>query len=439
MLSSQEQEKISELINRAVLGTDTSLSRRRGSSDEPLAIFNAVKIDANGISPSFWLLAEQGKIVLCGHGDTFQEEIHHYYHQLAPSQVPNDETKLKMVDAQGSILVPGYIDIHSHGSWGHSFDESNMSSIHRARNGHLHHGTTRQVLSLVSAPIPSMQKSIRTISNIMKNRNDVLGCHLEGPFISPRKKGAHDLTFLKSPTLRNVQRLTHTDSHAIRQITLAPELDNGIEAIEDISNSGIIPALGHTDADYEKSVEGIQHGSRILTHIYNAMNPLLHRAPGPIAAAVENRQVFIELINDGFHIKNSMVSIAMKLAPHRIAFITDSMAAADCADGLYSLGKSAVTVYNGHAYISGTKTIAGSTLFLDEAVAHAVFDEGIEPKEAVEAATLTPAKALGLDSPNLITHYPLGLIQPGFSCDVLLLNKSDWTVKSVWLEGIPIR
>ena len=107
MLSSQEQEKISELINRAVLGTDTSLSRRRGSSDEPLAIFNAVKIDANGISPSFWLLAEQGKIVLCGHGDTFQEEIHHYYHQLAPSQVPNDETKLKMVDAQGSILVPG--------------------------------------------------------------------------------------------------------------------------------------------------------------------------------------------------------------------------------------------------------------------------------------------------------------------------------------------
>lgn len=176
-----------------------------------------------------------------------------------------------------------------------------------------------------------------------------------------------------------------------------------------------------------------------MTHMFNAMNGLAHRAPGPIPAAVEDPRVSIELINDGFHVQNPMVELSFGFTPGRIAFVTDAMAATDCPDGNYQLGALDVVVENGHARLVSNGTIAGSTLVLERAVQRAVQVLGISETAAVAAATLVPAKALGLDKPNAITNQPLGLIAPGYAADVLLLDPAQWQVEHVWCAGRPMK
>lgn len=152
-----------------------------------------------------------------------------------------------------------------------------------------------------------------------------------------------------------------------------------------------------------------------MTHMFNAMNGLHHREPGPIPAAVEDPRVTIELINDGFHVQNPMVRLGFGFAPHRTAFVTDAMAATDCPDGHYLLGALDVDVIDGHARLVSNGAIAGSTLTLEKAVQRAVLELGFTPADAVEAATLTPAKAFGFDRANPVTKQPLGLLAPGYA------------------------
>ncbi|EIJ23835.1 amidohydrolase domain protein [Bifidobacterium longum subsp. longum 35B] len=169
--------------------------------------------------------------------------------------------------------------------------------------------------------------------------------------------------------------------------------------------------------------------------MFNAMNGLHHREPGPIPAAVEDPRVTIELINDGFHVQDPMVSLSFRFAPHRTAFVTDAMAATDCPDGAYKLGALDVNVVDGHARLVSNGAIAGSTLLLEVAVRRAVDELGFSPVDAVEAATLTPAKAFGFDRPNPVTGAPIGLIAPGFAADFNLADPADWTVEQVWCAG----
>ena len=221
----------------------------------------------------------------------------------------------------------------------------------------------------------------------------------------------------------------------IRQITIAPELPHGISAIRQFAAAGVVPAVGHCDADYETAKAGFDAGAGIMTHMFNAMNGLHHREPGPIPAAVEDPRVTIELINDGFHVQDPMVSLSFRFAPHRTAFVTDAMAATDCPDGAYKLGALDVNVVGGHARLVSNGAIAGSTLLLEVAVRRAVCELGFSPVDAVEAATLTPAKAFGFDRPNPVTGAPIGLIAPGFAADFNLADPADWTVEQVWCAG----
>ena len=159
------------------------------------------------------------------------------------------------------------------------------------------------------------------------------------------------------------------------------------------------------------------------------------RKPGPIPAAVEDPRVTIELINDGFHVQDPMVKLGFEFAPHRTAFVTDAMAATDCPDGPYKLGALDVNVVDGHARLVSNGAIAGSTLLLEVAVQRAVNELGISPVDAVEAATLAPARAFGYDKPNAVTGAPLGLLAPGYAADLLLTDPSSWTVNQVWCAG----
>lgn len=242
-----------------------------------------------------------------------------------------------VTNAAGRMMTPGYVDIHAHGSWGSSFDDG-VQGIRMARAGHMMHGTTRQVLSLITNPLDVMCANLQTVRGMMGARPDILGAHLEGPFLALSRKGAHDPECLKDPVPEYVDRLLHAANGCLRQITIAPELPHGIDAIRRFAAAGVVPAVGHCDADYATACRGFDAGAVIMTHMFNAMNGLHHREPGPIPAAVEDPRVTVELINDGFHVQDPMVRLGFGFAPHRIAFVTDAMAATDCPDGHYLLG-----------------------------------------------------------------------------------------------------
>ena len=393
----------------------------------PWAIRDARRVDARGVLEHCWIVADGDTIVATGTSDDELERAIEYY-----------GVGERLTDAYGMIMTPGYVDIHAHGSWGKSFDDG-AEGIMIARAGHMVHGTTRQVLSLITNPINTMCENLRNVHEAMAQRPDVLGSHLEGPFLALSRKGAHDPQCLRDPTPDLVNALLEAADGSLRQITIAPELPHGLDAIHRFSEAGVAPAVGHCDADYATAQRAFDAGATLMTHMFNAMNGLAHRAPGPIPAAVEDPRVSIELINDGFHVQNPMVELSFGFAPGRIAFVTDAMAATDCPDGNYQLGALDVVVENGHARLVSNGTIAGSTLVLERAVQRAIQVLGISETAAVAAATLVPAKALGLDKPNAITNQPLGLIAPGYAADVLLLDPAQWQVEHVWCAGRPMK
>ncbi|RSX57255.1 N-acetylglucosamine-6-phosphate deacetylase [Bifidobacterium samirii] len=396
-----------------------------------IAIRGARKVDARGVQDHYWVVASDGVIRYTGTDDEAFESA-----CRSVGLDPADESCI--IEADGRLLTPGYIDIHAHGSWEKSFDDG-PDGIDIARAGHAWHGTTRQVLSLITNPIDVMCANLRNVRAKMDERPDVLGAHLEGPFLAMARKGAHDPECLKDPVPELVDELLEAADGCLRQITIAPELPHGLSSIRQFAAAGVVPAVGHCDADYDMARRGFDAGAGIMTHMFNAMNGLHHRKPGPIPAAVEDPRVTVELINDGFHVDDPMVSLSFRFAPHRTAFVTDAMAATDCPDGAYKLGALDVNVIDGHARLVSNGAIAGSTLLLEHAVRRAVLDLGISPVDAVEAATLTGARAFGYDRPNPVTGDPIGLIAPGFAADLLLTDPATWTVGEVWCAGRKLR
>ncbi|PWG65978.1 N-acetylglucosamine-6-phosphate deacetylase [Bifidobacterium callitrichidarum] len=414
---------------------------------KPVAIRGARKVDARGEQSGYWVVSDsRGVIVATGSAaaDGTGEET--FEHACRTVGIDPASRSGEVIDAGGRILTPGYVDIHAHGAWEKSFDDG-PDGIDVARAGHAVHGTTRQVLSLITNPMDVICRNIRTVREKMATRPDILGCHLEGPFLALKRKGAHDPNCLKDPVPELVDRMLDASGAdpavgkigCIRQITIAPELEHGIGAIKQFASAGVVPAVGHCDADYATAQAGFDAGAGIMTHMFNAMNGLHHREPGPIPAAVEDPRVTIELINDGFHVQNPMVKLGFGLAPHRIAFVTDAMAATDCPDGAYKLGELDVNVIDGHARLVSNGAIAGSTLTLEVAVQRAVNELGFSPVAAVESATLTPARAFGFDRANPVTGTPLGLIAPGYAADLNLLDPADWAAQHVWCAGRQVK
>lgn len=394
----------------------------------PFAIRNARRIDARGVEEHAWIVADDaGRIAAAGVRDD----------DLAAACARHGVGPDAVLDARDAVLAPGYVDIHAHGGWGASFDDG-PEGIGIARACHMAHGTTRQVLSLITNPLDVMARGLRAVRELAAARPDVLGAHLEGPFLAPARKGAHDPGSLALPTPGNVERLLEAADGALRQITIAPELPHALDAIGVLADHGVAPAIGHSDADYDDALRAIDAGATILTHMFNAMNPIRHREPGPIPAAVRDRRVTLELIGDGFHVQDPVTRLAFDMAPGRIALVTDAMAATDCPDGRYRLGALDVDVVDGHARLASDGAIAGSTLLLETAVRHAIRVLGLSPRTAIEAATLIPAAALGLDRPNPVTGAPIGLAAPGHAADLQLIDPADWTAIRVWCAGRPM-
>lgn len=331
-----------------------------------------------------------------------------------------------VVDVAGARLVPGFIDLHGHGGGGHAYDDGG-AELAAALDAHRAHGTTRSVVSLVANPLGELRERLAEIAVRAARDPLVLGSHLEGPFLAPGQRGAHRADFLREPDPESVESLLAAADGTLRQITIAPELPGALEAIDELARAGVTVAVGHTEATFEQTREAFARGARLLTHTFNAMPGIHHRAPGPVLAALEDHRITLELILDGHHVHPDVARLLFGDAPGRVALITDAMAAAGADDGEYRLGSLDVSVRGGLAVLSGTSIIAGSTLTQDVALRLALSTVGLEPAAAVAALTAVPARALGLGD-------RLGLLEPGYAADVVVLD-ADGGVAQVWADG----
>lgn len=288
-----------------------------------------------------------------------------------------------------------YTDIHCHGGGGHSFGDSVEGTL-EALAAHRAHGTSRVVASLVSEPLERTVRAMAVIREAMAVDAGILGVHLEGPFLSPARKGAHDPAALAIPTPDVVEALLAAAEGIIRQITIAPELPHALDAISRFVEAGVVVAVGHSDTDAAMAREAFDRGATLVTHAFNAMHGISGRAPGIVGAALADERVTLEVIADGIHVDPTLIAALFRAAPGRVVLMTDAMAAAAAPEGRYLLGGLDVDVVNGRAVIAGTDTLAGSTLTMDRAIEVCVA-AGVPAAEALAAATTVPAAVLGLD------------------------------------------
>ncbi|WEO96717.1 N-acetylglucosamine-6-phosphate deacetylase [Streptomyces sp. FXJ1.172] len=332
----------------------------------------------------------------------------------------------EVVDLTGHWLVPGFVDIHNHGGGGASFSGS-AEEILRAVRTHRAHGTTTLVASTVTDEMDLLVRQAGLLSELVE-QGEIAGIHFEGPFISPCRKGAHSEELLRDPDPAEVRKLIDAARGKAKMVTLATELPGGVDSVRLLAEHGVIAAIGHTDATYEQTVEAIDAGATVATHLFNAMPALGHRTPGPIAALLEDERVTVELINDGTHLHPAALELAFHHAgADRVAFITDAMDAAGIGDGRYMLGPLEVEVSDGVARLVHGGSIAGSTLTQDRAFKRAVSVDRLSVEDAVTALSVNPARLLGLSD-------RIGSLEPGKDADLVVLD-ANFDLKGVMRRG----
>ncbi|NUP23941.1 MAG: N-acetylglucosamine-6-phosphate deacetylase [Streptomyces sp.] len=331
------------------------------------------------------------------------------------------------IDLTGHWLLPGFVDIHNHGGGGASFTSGSPDDVVTGIHTHRLHGTTTLVASTVTGDMDFLTHRAGLLSELAE-QGDIAGIHFEGPFISPCRKGAHSEQLLRDPDPADVRKLIDAARGHATMVTLATELPGGIDSVRLLADHGVIAAIGHTDATYEQTVEAIEAGATVATHLFNAMPPLGHREPGPIAALLEDERITVELINDGTHLHPAALQLAFRHAgADRVAFITDAMDAAGFGDGRYMLGPLEVEVADGVARLVEGGSIAGSTLTLDRAFKRAVTIDRLPVEDAVAALSANPARLLG-------RYDRIGSLEPGKDADLVVLD-SDFDLKGVMRRG----
>jgi N-acetylglucosamine-6-phosphate deacetylase len=333
----------------------------------------------------------------------------------------------QVIDVTGHWLVPGFVDLHNHGGGGASFTSGTVEDVLKGIHTHRLHGTTTVVASTVTGDMDFLAQRAGLLSELAE-QGDLAGIHFEGPFISPCRKGAHSEALLREPDPADVRKLVDAARGWAKMVTLATELPGGLDSVRLLTEHGVIAAIGHTDATYEQTVEAIDAGATVATHLFNAMPQLGHREPGPIAALLEDERITVELINDGTHLHPASLELAFHHArANRVALITDAMDAAGFGDGRYMLGPLEVEVSEGVARLVEGGSIAGSTLTLDRAFKRSVTVDRLPVEDVVAAISANPARLLG-------SYDEIGSLEPGKYADLVLLD-SAFDLKGVMRRG----
>ncbi|MGW6980312.1 N-acetylglucosamine-6-phosphate deacetylase [Streptomyces sp. NPDC054932] len=342
----------------------------------------------------------------------------------------------RTVDLSGHWIVPGFVDMHNHGGGGASFTSGTAEDVLKGVRTHREHGTTTLVASTVTGDLDELARRAALLAELTQ-QGEIAGIHFEGPFINPCRKGAHKEDLLRDPDPAEVRKLIDAAHGAARMFTLATELPGGLDSVRLLAEHGVIAAIGHTDATYEQTRAAIDAGATVATHLFNAMPPLAHREPGPIAALLEDERITVELINDGTHLHPAALELAFHHAgAHRVALITDAMDAAGFGDGTYHLGPLEVEVKHGVARLVEGGSIAGSTLTLDTAFKRSVTLDKLPVESVVQAISANPAKLIGL-------YDEIGSLEPGKYADLVVLD-AGFDVRGVmrrgeWIVSPPVR
>lgn len=351
----------------------------------------------------------------------------------------SDEGKVnydsEMVDAAGCYVIPGLIDIHTHGGAQADAGDGSSDALEILSRYYASEGVTSWCPTTATLRDELLMDAVTAAGEFVRPADGakLAGFNLEGPFLSPKRAGAQDSSALHLPDVSFFRKIHEASNGIVRLVSVAPELPGAMEFIREVSRNATV-AIGHTNADYEICLRAFENGASHITHAYNCMPGLHHREPGTIPAAIEAGAT-AELITDGYHVHPAIVRMTVKLFNSRLCLITDSLRCAGMPDGNYTLGELNVTKTGGRAVLTDTltedkPTLAGSVIHLMEGIRRAV-SFGISLEDAVRAATIVPARVIGAEQ-------EIGSLEKGKAADFVILDK-ELTVKAVFINGHLVR
>ena len=333
------------------------------------------------------------------------------------------------LDFAGCALTAAYFDVHCHGSAGHDVMEATPEAFVRIGRFLASHGVGAYFPTTVTMPMDATLRSLEGMARFVGKHEGgprAMGIHIEGLFLSPKKKGAHPEHLLLTPSVKVFDQMWEASAGTIKLITIAPELPNALEVIARATSLGVRVSMGHSDATGPEAQAGFKAGAASATHTYNAMRSFDHKESGLIGEVLTNDDLYAEMICDGFHVDRNAVEMYWRCkGPERAILITDAMVAAGMPDGDYKLGELDVRVIGGKCVLDeGTNTLAGSTLTLDRGVKNFTKFTGASIEEAVRLASRNPARMTGLDS-------QVGVLAAGRSADITVLNEEHEVVTTI--------
>lgn len=347
-------------------------------------------------------------------GSFLEQALYINDHRLVDKAEHQDDEKV--IDAEGLLVLPGLVDIHSHGAAGEDFSDGNPEGLKKILQYEKRCGITSYCPTSMTFPKERLRQIFASIKGAQTEEEaKVVGINMEGPFLDPAKKGAHVEEWITAPDAAFVRELNQDVDGLVRLVTLAPNMDGAEEFIKEMHEEVCI-SLGHTAADYDCASRAMKLGAHHVTHLYNAMQPFGHRAPGLIGAAMDDPECMVELICDGYHIHPSAIRAAFRLfGPERVILISDSMRATGMENGTYELGGQEVTVKDRKAVLKDG-TLAGSATNLYGCMCKAI-EFGIPLEQAIMAATANPARSIGI-------FDRVGSIRIGKQADLLLVSEN---------------
>ena len=347
-------------------------------------------------------------------GSFLEQALYINDHRLVDKAEYQDDEKV--IDAEGLLVLPGLVDIHSHGAAGEDFSDGNPEGLKKILQYEKRCGITSYCPTSMTFPKERLRQIFASIKGAQTEEEaKVVGINMEGPFLDPAKKGAHVEEWIAAPDAAFVRELNQDVDGLVRLVTLAPNMDGAEEFIKEMHEEVCI-SLGHTAADYDCASGAMKLGAHHVTHLYNAMQPFGHRAPRLIGAAMDDPECMVEMICDGYHIHPSAIRAAFRMfGPERVILISDSMRAAGMENGTYELGGQEVTVKDRKAVLKDG-TLAGSATNLYGCMCKAV-EFGIPLEQAIMAATANPARSIGI-------FDRVGSIRIGKQADLLLASEN---------------
>jgi len=337
---------------------------------------------------------------------------------------------VSLIDYEGCFIAPGLVDLHLHGALGKDVMDGEIESLKQIASHQARHGVTGFLGATMSASLDSILKAVEVVKKArqLQLSSEILGVHIEGPFLSLKQKGAQDPAFIREMNEKDIRLITKTVNGLKTIISMAPEVKNNRSFIKFLTEKGIIVSIGHSDATYEEAFESFADGINHATHLFNAMSGYHHRVPGVVGAVFDSPDVTAEVIADGIHVHPSAFRLVLaRKNQDKICLITDSIIAAGSGDGIYQMGNLEIVVKGNEVRLRESGSLAGSVLTLNKAVKNVIEWTGVSVSQGMNMASLNPSRVISLDN-------EMGTIQKGKFANLAVFDK-EFNVLETFLKG----